>query len=203
MEKDVTLADMPAEVLADIVDKLDVKSALRLCKRRPFYQFCRENPFVLERLAKREVQQVAPYGAVCGNYLRTWKLIHDGQQTAYFLDDIPNADGNREIRLWKESFRNRWVNPNSAIIVLPGLLVPQGQYILVGTFESWSGFPFRLVQTAEEVNAYLDTIRADEYYREGLEDAVEAFNRWGHGTAELGPEDGDQVTLLIYRVEAL
>lgn len=203
----LSLTDMPPEVLREIVENLDIESTMRLCKRRQFYEFCRANPGILEAKARREVEQVAPYSRVCNNYLQTWRLIRDGQFTGYVYINDPPMNPGFPAGYTALVLARRTVEENTrsddTIIFFPGLMVVPGRYIMVGSFES-SEFPMLLVKTEEEVYTYITSLAEGSENSDHAQEFLDLYQaagglQGGNFEATVGPEDGDQLRVIVTR----
>lgn len=202
---------LPRDVMVKLIEEnLELPTAITLCSSsKEFKEWCHKNG-VLQKLARDRVKRASPYGMVCGSYLETWNLIHNGQKTTYVFSKSSYRDNSFRL----EQYRPYAAEDSIAFFYVVGLMIYPGNYWFIGTVESY-GLGFQLFKTKEElkkiVQKYFVYIE-DEHegaYKTYLEEALEEFEEKGglDGPGiyipRFGPEDGDQLKFYLKPVRVI
>lgn len=162
---------LPPEMIMEMLERLPIKSAVRLCAtNKPFRQWCKDFN-VLERMAKKELKRLNPYSIP----VSPLNILAYNQQTVYLVSNwIQNV---YEIKLFQPTFNDVWTSVHEfsddwSFLTLPGLRLRPGNYWILSSLE-FAGLEPHVITTKEEYEEakreYLDSGRTFTQFFERFE----------------------------------
>jgi hypothetical protein len=186
------MESLPDEVWYQAFQRMSVKDAARLCATSTeFRDYCQRYGIV-EQLAEIEVNRIAPYSRLASmgdtKYVDTVRLIEMGQKTWYVFRG-------KNLSLPKEA-----MDDGELVVIFPGLIREPGDYVVAFMREQYAQhkYPSRLLKTQTDLDAFLSDLRAaDDYYAPYIDQWILDDFRPLAQYIELGPDDGDQIQLVL------
>lgn len=164
IETDGLFKMLPKDIIYFLLEKLHICDIIIFCSiNKSFRSWQIKNDHFIQKIAHREIVDVAPYTKICGSYFDTYKLINQGQNSFYNLSIIKESEHmyTTEFILSNEIIgRNDAYRPFSIFylnIILPGLMLENGDYWIFGQDKNL-GFPTKIFKTKDEVKNYIKSL---------------------------------------------